>query len=84
MAGGWAVASRRVVSLEDRLTSLEATAPDDPGRERTLALREAVRDGRQRLDVLAAAAAAPELALDLDEVAADLESALRGPTPPAG
>lgn len=81
LAGGWAVASPRIVGLEDRLTSLEATAPDQPGRERALALREAVRGGRQRLNTLAAGAAAPELALDLDEVAADLESALRGLAP---
>lgn len=83
LAGGWAVSSQRVVGLEDRLTSLEATAPDESGRERARTLRDAVRAGRVRLDVLATAEAAPEPAIDLDDVAATLESALRGPTPPA-
>ena len=32
VAGGWAVSSARVRALEDRLTALEATSPDEPGR----------------------------------------------------
>ena len=45
VAGGWAVSSARVGALEDDLTALEATAPDDPDRARARALRDAVRAG---------------------------------------
>ncbi|HEX6150630.1 hypothetical protein [Nocardioides sp.] len=83
LAGGWAVSSGRVVALEDLLTSLVATAPDDAERARATELRDAVRAGRTRVESLAVAADVSELALDLDEVVAGLEAALRpaAPTP---
>jgi hypothetical protein len=81
VAGGWAVSSERVVAAEDLLTSLVATAPDDAGRARATRLRDAVRSGRTQVESLAVAPEAPELALDLDEVAAGLEAALRPPEP---
>jgi hypothetical protein len=53
IAGGWAVSADRVVAIEDRLTSLEATAVDDIGRAHAQTLRDSVRTSRSRLDALA-------------------------------
>lgn len=79
LAGRWAVLSGRVVAMEDRLTQLEATAPDDADRRRARVLRDAVRAARVRLDDVVSRGSAPELALDLDDVASGLEAALRPP-----
>lgn len=83
LAGAWAVSSQRVVAAEDLLTSLVATAQDDARRARATELRDAVRAGRSRVESLAVGQDVSELALDLDEVAAGLEAALRpaAPTP---
>lgn len=81
LAGAWAVSSQRVVAAEDLLTSLVATAQDDARRARATELRDAVRAGRSRVESLAVGQDVSELALDLDEVAAGLEAALR-PAPP--
>lgn len=75
-AGGWAVGSSRVSALEDRLTALEATAPDDADRGRARTLRDAVRASRNRLGGLIAARDADALLRDLDAVAAELDTAL--------
>ena len=75
-AGGWAVGSSRVSALEDRLTALEATAPDDADRGRARTLRDAVRASRNRLGGLIAAGDADALLRDLDAVAAELDTAL--------
>ena len=77
LAGGWAVSSPRVRTLEDRLTALEATARDDAGRERARALRDAVRASEARLQGLVAAGSAATPSLELDSLAVELESALR-------
>jgi hypothetical protein len=76
VAGGWAVASSRVSALEDRLTALEATAPDDADRLRARALRDAVRTARRRVSVLITAGQVDTLGPDLDEVAADVDRTL--------
>jgi hypothetical protein len=83
LAGAWAVSSERVVAAEDQLTSLVATTQDDTRRARATELRDAVRAGRTRVESLAVAQDVSELSLDLDEVAAGLEAALRpaAPTP---
>jgi hypothetical protein len=87
-AGGWAVSSARVGTLEDRLTALTATAPDDPALQRATTLRDAVRASRTRLDALATPGTDQSLSTELDAVVTDLESALRppppGPAPGAG
>jgi hypothetical protein len=44
------VGSSRTSALDDRLTALEATAPDEAGRTRAHELRTAVRTARSRLD----------------------------------
>ena len=80
-AGGWTVGSSRVSALEDRLTALEATAPDDVGRTRARTLRDAVRTTRTRLHGLLTAGRVDTLQRDLDAVAAELERALETPQP---
>lgn len=79
VAGGWAVGSSRVVALEDRLTALEASAPDDASRDRARALREAVRGSRSRTQDLVGSGAAETLSQELAAVATDLEAALGAP-----
>jgi hypothetical protein len=81
LAGGWAVSSQRVVAAEDLLTSLVATAQDDTRRARATELRDAVRAARTRVESSTVAPGMSELALDLDEVAAGLEAALRSAAP---
>jgi hypothetical protein len=76
--GGWTVAEDRVAAVEDRLTLLEASAPDDAGRTRARTLRDAVRSARNRIrDLGAADPVAPSR--EWDQVAAALEAALAGP-----
>jgi len=74
--GGWSVSSVRVRTLEDRLTALEATAPDDSGRRRARALRDGVRSARSRLDTLATSTSVATSTRVLDGVALDLETVL--------
>ena len=80
-AGGWTVGSSRVSALEDRLTALEATAPDDAGRTRARTLRDAVRAARTRVHGLLTAGQVDTFQRDLDAVAAELERALETPQP---
>lgn len=76
MAGGWRIESGRVVTIEDRLTALEAGAVDDAGRRQARALRDTVRASRMRLGTLDTAHD-PATALDtLRITATDLENAL--------
>ena len=84
LAGGWAVGKTRVAAAEDRLTALESTAPDAPGRERARSLRDAVRLARGRLQQLTGPGPHDTWALDLDAIIADLEVVLGGApaTPP--
>jgi len=77
IAGGWGVAASRVGALEDRLIALEMSAPDDAGRARALALRDAVRASRVHLEELVRTGATDTLMRDLDAIAARLESALQ-------
>jgi hypothetical protein len=79
--GGWAVAGSRVSTVEDQLTVLEGNAPDDAGRDRARALRDATRLARARMDRVAGAGPADTTwTRDLDEIRADLDAAL-GPPP---
>ncbi len=50
--GGWTVGADRVTAVEDRLTALEASAPDDATRTETRTLRDAVRASRGRVEEL--------------------------------
>jgi hypothetical protein len=49
MVGGWRIEADRIVSIEDQLTTLEATAVDDVSRARVHTLRDAVRASRTEL-----------------------------------
>ena len=82
-AGGLEVSSARIVAAEDRLTALIASAPDDVTLERSRILRDAVRDAHARLDAAASSGTDETLAIDLDEIAGELEAAL-ATTAPAG
>jgi len=77
--GGWTVAEARVVAVEDRLTTLQASAPDDVRRARARTLRDAVRSGGDRIRGLGKADRVATL-LEFDQVAATLEAALAQPT----
>lgn len=79
LAGGWQVGSPRVVAVEDRLTGLESTAPDDPGRARARELRDAVRAARGGVEELVAAGLPGSRRAELTLLASQLESALTQP-----
>jgi hypothetical protein len=81
VAGGWNVAAGRVTAVEDRLTALEASAPDDAARTRTRGLRDAVRAARGHLRELLESGSPDTMSRDLDAVAAELEAALVPATP---
>ena len=84
VAGGWAVAAGRVSTVEDELTVLEGSAPDDAGRDRARALRDATRLARARMDRVAGTGPVDTpWARDLDEIRADLEAALGPPASPS-
>ena len=74
-AGGWAVGESRVAATEDRLTSLEATAPNETDRMRARALRDAVRAARQDVDRAVAPAAGAVPTGELIAVGVRLEDA---------
>jgi len=76
LAGGWTVSQARVTSLEDRLTSLESTAPDESRRNRSRELRDAVRVARRGVDDLVATHASTSSAVGLSSIATELEVAL--------
>ena len=50
--GAWQVTQGRVSTLEDALTGLETTAPDDREAARSRGLRDAVRAARERIDAM--------------------------------
>ena len=75
VAGGWAVGESRVAAAEDRLTTLEATAPDDAARMRARALRDAVRRAKQEVQRLAATATGVVPTAELIAVGVRLEDA---------
>ena len=83
VAGGWAVGSSRVSTVEDRLTALDASAPDDAGRTRARTLRDAVRASRARMQDMVGSGGTGTLPGDLEAVAAELGTAL-GAAPPNG
>ena len=76
--GGWGVGQARVAAVEDRLTALAASAPDEEGEARAVTLRDAVRQARERIAALAASETA-DVSRELAPVSADLAAALRPP-----
>ncbi|HEY9336723.1 MAG TPA: hypothetical protein VIQ79_19955, partial [Kribbella sp.] len=82
VAGGWNIAASRITAVEDKLTALEPSAPDDAAQNRARSLRDAVRTARGRIDGLLTSPGPVLVSQGLDAVAADLEQALRPPAPP--
>ena len=81
LAGGWHVSAARVGAVEDRLTGLEAAAPDESRAARAGTLRDAVRASRADVESLVASrdqAAAPVL---LATASTRLLEALNPPPP---
>jgi hypothetical protein len=74
--GGWIVGSNRIAAVDDRLTALEASAPDDATRTGTRILRDAVRASRRRVEELLQSGNSAAISPTLNEAAADLEGAL--------
>ena len=81
VAGGWNLAETRVAAVEDRLTALEPSAPDEVAQARALDLRDAVRAARGQVEALLAAGREETMTQDLDAVAAQLEHGLGAPDP---
>ena len=78
VAGGWTVGQPRVIAAEDRLAVLEASAPDQAGRDRTRELLDASRQARTAMQGLTGPGPHDTWMLDLDTVMDDLEQALAG------
>ena len=51
-AGGWAVSAERARLLEEKLTALDVSAPDESGRARARTLHDAVHVARERLGAM--------------------------------
>ncbi len=79
--GGWGVGEPRVAAVEDRLTELAASARDEAGRARAVALRDAVRRSRDRIRALAESGAV-DVSHDLAAISAELSATLGQPTSP--
>jgi small-conductance mechanosensitive channel len=77
LEGGWTVGANRVATVEDQLTALEASAPDDATRTDTRILRDAVRASRERVEELLQSRDAEAISATLNETAAELEAVLR-------
>jgi hypothetical protein len=76
VAGGWTVGANRIAAVEDRLTILEAAAPDEATRIGTRTLRDAVRASRGRVEELLQSGDPEAIPPTLNGVAAELEAAL--------
>jgi hypothetical protein len=76
VGGGWTVGANRIFAVEDRLTVLEGSAPDDASRTGTRILRDAVRGSRGRVEELLQSGDPAAISPTLNEVAARLEAAL--------
>ncbi len=83
VAGGWQVGAGRVTALEDRLTGLETTAPDEAGQSRARDLRDGVRGARHGVEGLLVSGDPASIARDLGAIAGQLSLVL-DPTPPGG
>jgi hypothetical protein len=84
LAGGWSVGgSDRVVAVEDRLTGLATSAPDEPGATRATEVRDAVRAARLGVEGLIVSRDATASARVLGSLAASLTAVLDPPAPPA-
>lgn len=81
LAGGWHVSAARVGAVEDRLTGLEAAAPDEGRGARARALRDAVRGARADVEGLIASPDPVAAPVRLAATSATLLEALNPPSP---
>ncbi len=79
VAGGWLVGATRVEAVEDRLTVLESSASRDEDRTRAGGLRDAVRGARDPMQELASGGPHESWARQLDDVIANLQTAVGPP-----
>jgi hypothetical protein len=82
LAGGWHVSAARVEACEDRLTGLEASAPDETRVARARTLRDAVRTSRSDVDRLVATRDQAATPVVLAASTTRLLEALDPPPPP--
>ena len=75
-SGGWNVGANRIFAVEDRLTVLKGSAPDDAGQTGKRILRDAVRGSRARVEELLQSGDPAAISPTLNEVATRLEAAL--------
>lgn len=83
LEGGWEVSAARVGAVEDRLTGLEAAAPDETRRTEAGGLRDAVRAARADVESLIASDDPQGAPYQLAATSARLQAALNSPAPPA-
>lgn len=76
VAGGWQVSAGRVTALEDQLTRLEPSAPDEAGQARARELRDAVRVARRGVEDLITSRDPAALAHELGAIAIQLTATL--------
>lgn len=76
VAGGWQVAQGRARQVEDQLTGLASTAPDEARQIRSRDLRDAVRSARQDVDGLLVERDPVALAAGLASIAGRLSGVL--------
>ena len=85
VAGAWQVTRDRVSTLEDTLTGLQSTAPNEQEAARARDLRDAVREARTRIDAAAETTGPPvditTTRYELGEARATLETALANSEP---
>ncbi|HET7820351.1 MAG TPA: hypothetical protein VFL10_02405 [Ornithinibacter sp.] len=83
LAGGWQVSAARVSAVEDRLTGLEASAPDEQRAARARTLRDAVRASRTDVETLVATRDQAATPVQLAAASSRLLDAVNPPPPPA-
>ena len=85
VAGAWQVTQAQVSRLEDTLTGLQSTAPNEQEAGRARGLRDAVREARTRIDAAVDTLAPPvditTTRYELGEARATLETALANSEP---
>lgn len=82
LAGGWQVSAARVSAAEDRLTGLEAAAPEEQRAARARTLRDAVRASRADVESLVATRDQAATPVQLAAATSRLLTALNPPPPP--
>ena len=81
LAGGWQVSAARVGAAEDRLTGLEASAPDETRAARARTLRDAVRASRADVESLVVSRDQAATPVQLAAASTRLLAALNPPPP---